>query len=233
MKTCSRPTAPFSETPAAEASGLGASNAYEALDAEIDALSEAELEQMLFGEEAEPQRRFLNLPTVAGLSLIGVGLVYLLQEQGLWAGDVTWLVATLPWLAGTLIVLLGMGVLSARPPRRARRKRKKEKKRRRSRLGDLGASLSEKVGAASPFDAKLKKTSRLAKSRRDRKVFGVCGGIGERLGIDPTHVRIAFVLATLFSGGPPFVLAYLALAYFLPDADALTPAERLRIIRES
>lgn len=201
-------------------------------DVDFDALSEKELERLLFSDETEAPRRVLNLPTVAGLSLIGVGVVYLLQEQGLWAGDVSALVAALPWLAGVLIILLGFGVLSWRPRRRLVKKRRTKKKRRRrkTRLGDLGATLKTKAASAKPSK---KQTRRLTKSRRDRKVFGVCGGLGERLGTDPTYVRIAFVIGTIFSGGPPVVVLYLALAYLLPEPDALTAAERLRIIRES
>ncbi|CUS81463.1 phage shock protein C (PspC) family protein, partial [Candidatus Kryptonium thompsonii] len=35
---------------------------------------------------------------------------------------------------------------------------------------------------------------RLYKSRHDRIIDGVCGGIGEYLGIDPVIVRIIFIL---------------------------------------
>ena len=41
---------------------------------------------------------------------------------------------------------------------------------------------------------------RLTKSKTDRKLFGVCGGLGEYFGIDPTLVRLAFVVLTLFKG---------------------------------
>ena len=36
---------------------------------------------------------------------------------------------------------------------------------------------------------------RLTRSRRDRKIAGVCGGIAQYLDIDPTVVRIRFLLA--------------------------------------
>lgn len=55
----------------------------------------------------------------------------------------------------------------------------------------------------------------LRRSRRDRMVFGVCGGLGEYFGIDPLLVRLAFVLVSLAGGSG--ILAYLLLAVVLPD----------------
>jgi len=43
------------------------------------------------------------------------------------------------------------------------------------------------------------------------KLFGVCAGIGNYLGIDPLLVRVGFVLGTLFGFGS-FILIYLAIA---------------------
>lgn len=41
------------------------------------------------------------------------------------------------------------------------------------------------------------RSRRLTLSSADRKIAGVCGGIAEYLGIDPTIVRVAFVLGAL------------------------------------
>ena len=179
---------------------------------ELDHLSDEELAALLFSDEDEGGSLW-NLPTVAGLSLIGVGGAYLLQQLGLWTGlDLGVLVAFLPVLAGMLIILIGFGVLSWRP----------------------GWTRKKKKAAAKAADAKApkEKKKRLTKSKRDRKIFGVCGGIADYLGIDPTIVRIFFVLGTIVGQGS-FFAAYLVLAYLLPKADTLTPEERLRIIRES
>lgn len=55
----------------------------------------------------------------------------------------------------------------------------------------------------------------LRRSRRDRMVFGVCGGLGEYFGVDPLLVRLAFILVSLAGGSG--ILAYLLLAVVLPD----------------
>ena len=55
------------------------------------------------------------------------------------------------------------------------------------------------------------------RSRSNRVIAGVCGGVGGRLGIDPTIVRIAFVaLALAWVGVPLYLLAWI----LLPQATA-------------
>lgn len=54
---------------------------------------------------------------------------------------------------------------------------------------------------------------------RDRKIAGVCGGIAEYLDVDPTAVRVAYALLTvftIFSG----VLAYIILWIIIPEGDS-------------
>ena len=57
----------------------------------------------------------------------------------------------------------------------------------------------------------------LLRSRDDRKIWGVAGGLAEHVGFNPTLVRIFFVV-TLFFGGAG-LLAYLVLAVALPEDD--------------
>ena len=51
----------------------------------------------------------------------------------------------------------------------------------------------------------------------DRKLAGVCGGIAEYLGVDPTVVRIVYLVLTLFSVAFPGVLLYLILWALIPE----------------
>ena len=57
---------------------------------------------------------------------------------------------------------------------------------------------------------------KLYKSEDDKKVMGVCGGIGEYFGIDSTIVRLIFVLLT-FMGAVPGVTIYIIAALVMPD----------------
>lgn len=61
-------------------------------------------------------------------------------------------------------------------------------------------------------------TKKLYRSRVDRKIAGVCGGLGEYFGIDPTLVRLLFVLGLIFVGGT--LLAYIILAIVIPEETA-------------
>lgn len=56
---------------------------------------------------------------------------------------------------------------------------------------------------------------RLYKSRNDRKISGVCGGIADYFGIDPTLVRLGWVLFSLAYGSG--IIAYIIFALVMPE----------------
>lgn len=55
---------------------------------------------------------------------------------------------------------------------------------------------------------------RLYKIEQGKKLDGVCGGIAEYFDIDPTLVRLAWVLFTAFAGGG--IIAYIIVAIVMP-----------------
>ncbi len=55
---------------------------------------------------------------------------------------------------------------------------------------------------------------KLYRSRTDKKLCGVCGGLGKYLGIDPTILRLIMVLIALSGAG---LLAYLIAAVIIPE----------------
>ena len=58
--------------------------------------------------------------------------------------------------------------------------------------------------------------AKLRKSRMNKMIAGVCGGIGEYLNWDPTIIRIIFLILVFFSFGT-MVLIYFILALIMPD----------------
>lgn len=58
---------------------------------------------------------------------------------------------------------------------------------------------------------------RLTKSRENGIIAGVCAGIADYLGVDPTIVRVAYLLFTFLGAGSP-ILLYIILAVIIPDA---------------
>lgn len=59
---------------------------------------------------------------------------------------------------------------------------------------------------------------RLTRSRSERMIGGVAGGMGGYLGLDPTWVRIAWVVLALATSGGA-VLVYLLLLVVIPEED--------------
>lgn len=58
---------------------------------------------------------------------------------------------------------------------------------------------------------------KLVRSREDRWLAGVCGGIGEYAGIDPNVVRLLAVIGGVFSAGT-LLIAYLVAWVVMPEA---------------
>jgi phage shock protein C len=67
--------------------------------------------------------------------------------------------------------------------------------------------------------------AQLTRSETDRVIAGVAGGIAERFGLNPTLVRIAWVVSVLFGGFG--ILLYLVLWIALPAGKAQVPAIRI------
>lgn len=57
---------------------------------------------------------------------------------------------------------------------------------------------------------------KLYRSKKDRMLFGVCGGVAEYWGVDPALVRILWIYFTLL-GIAPGVIAYLAAWLMVPE----------------
>jgi phage shock protein C len=55
----------------------------------------------------------------------------------------------------------------------------------------------------------------------NRVMAGVCGGIAEYFDIDPTLIRVAYVILSLFSAAFPGVLLYIILMILIPNYDQL------------
>lgn len=53
-------------------------------------------------------------------------------------------------------------------------------------------------------------------SRKNRKISGVCGGIGETYDIDPNVIRLVAVFLALVTGLVPLVVTYIAARLLLP-----------------
>jgi phage shock protein C len=55
---------------------------------------------------------------------------------------------------------------------------------------------------------------RLYRSRNERMIWGICGGIGRYFGVDPVLIRVIAVASIIFGGWG--ILAYIILYFVVP-----------------
>ncbi len=91
-----------------------------------------------------------------------------------------------------------------------------------------GKSYEEKVnfcchcGAAMFTPAAPRASKKLTRSRRDKKIAGVCGGFAEYLEVDATLVRLVCVMIALFGGWG--LIGYLIAWLVMPQEPVAEPA---------
>lgn len=61
-------------------------------------------------------------------------------------------------------------------------------------------------------------SKRLYRSPTDKKLAGVCGGLGDYFELDPTVIRLAWIVLTVLSGVLPGIIAYIVAAIVMPVA---------------
>jgi phage shock protein C len=59
---------------------------------------------------------------------------------------------------------------------------------------------------------------RLSRSEKDKKILGVCGGLGEYFDVDSVLMRVLFIFVTLATGIFPGIIAYIIAAMVMPKA---------------
>jgi len=89
-----------------------------------------------------------------------------------------------------------------------------------------GGSKAHGDGAIFMYNNYMKKeTKKLYRSKSDRVLFGICGGIAKYFNVDATLIRILFLLLALSGIG---ILFYIALALIIPE----DPTEQIEGDRE-
>ena len=166
-----------------------------------DAQLEATLEHFLADEKDGPKTSKWNISSVAGFIVLIISALYLLETMFLsGTPTTTGLLQTTTIFGGILVLFTGLGAFTR--TRTGKRKRKKKR--------SWDSKMSEQ-----PLDSYgLRQRKRLYRTRRDKKLFGVCGGIADYFNIDATVVRVIFVILALSYGSS--ILVYIILAMALP-----------------
>ena len=173
------------------------------------------------GTQANGQERPAAIPLNgdnmrrAAYVLIAIGVLWLLANLGLLpvlCGMAFGVVRLLFWP----VLLIGVGYLLLRGLSTGDWKLQ---------FGDWFTRTREQVGDKMPSGAELKgglhevqQRIPLKRSRQDRLILGVCGGIGQRLGIDSNLVRLVWVALSIGSIGMG-VLLYVLVGLFLPEEE--------------
>lgn len=63
---------------------------------------------------------------------------------------------------------------------------------------------------------------RLTRSTQDRKIAGVCGGLGHHFGLDPTLIRLGVVAVAILTGGVPALVGYVIAWAIVPEDTTVT-----------
>lgn len=197
-----------------------------------------ELQQTLnefLEDEQKENTNIWNFATIAGIVMFLVIMVYMIQSViGLNLGpDLSGIVEYLPLIGGILVTLVGFGFFVG-DRKRERQAKKKKKSRQKSRYdfesaddsrqqedvnfeNDLGRERSRRRFSDEKYQFDryaFRQRKKLYKSRSNKKLAGVCGGLAEYFGISTTVVRFLFVFA-FFAGSGTSLLLYIALAIAL------------------
>lgn len=187
------------------------------------------LNDFLEEKEKKPKQSIWNFSTIAGLVLVLTSATFvgnLVSTQVLGLSSIPLISSIMqaaPYVGGAILALLVIGMFS-------RSKTKKiEEKQEQARVKETYDKLDkflytdqekkkekQKKSEASKFEKfKVGVSNRLMKSRTDKKIAGVCGGLAKHLGVSSTLLRLLFVAAIILGWGS-FILVYIALAFVMP-----------------
>jgi len=160
--------------------------------------------------------------------LMGLGAFWLLANVGILPGlwHTFWtVVGVLFWPA----LLIGAGYLlwRANTQRNVDQDIAAATARVKSAMGSVGEKLPSGDQVKDSF-ASLRNSVPLKRSQSNRVFLGVCGGLGERYGIDPNLIRLiwaAFAVGTMGLGA----VLYAAVGLLMPDSASIVPANAVKV----
>lgn len=62
---------------------------------------------------------------------------------------------------------------------------------------------------------------------KDKELAGVCGGVGEYFDVDPSLVRLGWIIITVLTGVIPGIFAYIIAAIVIPKEDEVSATNKL------
>jgi phage shock protein C len=145
------------------------------------------------GAEGAPIVRTPDRRRFWGITFVLLGAFFLMINLG-WLADLHWWSFSRTVMLPSLLILVGVVLMYAYRRRES-----------------VTAPQTGEGSAALPVPAK-----ELRRSSREKKVFGVCAGVADYFNIDPTIVRVLYILLVLASFGWGLLL-YIILAIVMPE----------------
>lgn len=197
------------------------------------------LKDFLETDDKKEDSSIWNIRTICGLGFVFITLAFVGQSIGseLLGSTGVPLLNTLmkltPYFAGALVGVICLGFLkqSSKKEKSTKKETQHRKQKTYDKLDEFlyndaksssRARSDKKSSGKSSLNSRLQSTGGLGKSRTDKKLFGVCGGLAKYLGVNSTFVRVGFLLAFFLSSGS-FFLLYIAMAVVMPKE----PVERM------
>ncbi len=141
-------------------------------------------------EEAQPHQQVRNNTLFWGILLIVIGAILLLKQLHILD---YFYIRNLPWSTIWAFFLIAVGIILLISHRRPQ--------------SEEGESGEETSGGYQ---------MNIFRSRTDRKIAGVCGGLAQYFNIDSSLIRLGWILATLASAGLG-ILIYILFIFIFPE----------------
>lgn len=188
----------------------------------------ATLNEFLEEKEKKPKQTIWNFSTIAGLIMVLASAAFVgntVSTQVLGLSSIPFLSSLMqvtPYVGGAILALLIVGMFSRSKSKKIEEKEEKERvKQTYDKLDKFLYTEQDKKNEKQKSRAgKFEKfnvgsSGRLMRSRTDKKIAGVCGGLAKHLGISSTLLRLLFVAAIILGWGS-FILVYIALSFVMP-----------------
>lgn len=186
------------------------------------------LNDFLDNDEKSEKKSIWNIRTVMGLVFVMISFSFIgnligteiLGFSGL--PFLNTLINVTPYLAGAMLAVSCFGMLkSSKESVNQKVSEMRQYNRTRDNLDkflydDADDQKTKSGNRQKPsMSSVLKDSNTLYRSRTDKQLFGVCGGIARRTGMSSTAVRLIFLAAMFLGYGSPLLL-YIALAIVMP-----------------
>lgn len=186
------------------------------------------LNDFLEEKEKKTKESIWNFSTISGLFLVLVSAAYVGHSIGTTVFDlgtiplINTLMKVAPYFGGALLGVIVLSNLTKSKSKNVTEAKEKQKvKETYDKLDeflytDRNAKFTKNKKKESSYHSfNVSSGQKLTRSRTDKKMAGVCGGLAKHLGINSTVLRLIFV-AALFLSFNTFIFVYIALAFVMP-----------------